>query len=272
MKNFNFANFFLTRSRLHYDLANTISMFCILLILAHSANGQYDSENQKHFLDNASSDSVSDVINFLKGDVPDFYPTEILASIRENYPEKSSDETIYVLPYMRNNLISSGDDYKRVHLISSKLIKFMRLDGRLSLVYYKSEIPITGFIYPNTLFISSSAESILSDSEIEALLAHELCHLIIHEEFKKHAENRDYKEMRLLELFADAVAITIIEGKKGSGSSESLIKGLKKMQARVTFVTGEIEDGLKHPTLKTREKLLGKLQQNFSKALAKALN
>lgn len=232
---------------------------------------QYSKKEITNSLKSLNENSEIDtVIKLIKGNSPDYYPSEITAALIFSLPpEPSQNKIIKVLPYVREHLITKGNDLDRVTAIADKLLKFMWLKDRISVVYFDSEVPVLGFNNPNAIIISNAAESLLTDKELEAIIAHEICHLIVYENFKQAVEKKNLPQMRTLELFCDAAATAIIEGK--GGDSNNLISGLEKMQALIEKVTGDTDGGLDHPLLRQRKQLVKTLKANFNSALSKAI-
>jgi hypothetical protein len=178
----------------------------------------------------------------------------ITAALRSSYPAAQPNAPIRVFPYMRENLKLQGKDYDRVKTISADLLKFMNLESRIKLIYFTSEIPITAFINPNVIAVSTRAAELMNDAELQAVMAHEVCHLIIFESFKRAADSKNFKQLRALELFCDAGAAHIITAK--GGNANDLIKGLEKMLGDLIATGNGTDDGIEHPTMRQRKKLI----------------
>ncbi len=178
----------------------------------------------------------------------------ITAALRRSYPAAQPNAPIRVYPYMRENLKLGGKDYDRVKAVSDDLLKFMNLEGRIKLIYFKGEIPITAFINPNVIAVSTRAAELLNDAELQAVIAHEICHLIIFDNFKQAVDTKNFKQLRALELFCDAGAAHIVIAKGGNASS--LITGLEKMLDELVRSGTGTDDGTEHPTMRQRKKLI----------------
>jgi hypothetical protein len=241
-----------------------------ILLSTNVLFAQYSKKEIENSLKSLNENSeIEVVVKLIKGSIPDYYPSEIAASLILSLPAPSENKTIKVLPYVRDHIITKGKDLDRIAAIADKLLKFMWLKDRVSIVYFNSEVPVLGFNNPNAIIVSNAAESLLTDKEIEAIMAHEICHLIIYENFKQAVEKKNLQQLRTLELFCDAAAVSIIEAK--GGDSSRLISGLEKMQSLIEKVTGDTDGGLTHPLLRQRKKLVETLKANFNSALSRAM-
>lgn len=232
---------------------------------------QFTSENLKKSLSELNNDSKeADVaVQMVKMDLPDYFPAEITAAIKGSYPKLPEDRTIRVLPYVREHLITSGKEFDRAKAVADKLLKFMWLQDRVRFIFFDSEVPVTAFTYPFALVVSNSAAELLTDDELEGVMAHEIMHLIVYPVFKEAIEKNDMKQLRIIELFCDGGALAILET-KGKNSSV-LFSGLEKMQNLLERVNNDKEDGIKHPLIKQRRQFGKQLTQKFTAALSKAI-
>lgn len=250
------------------------SFICIFLIsifffFNQTAAAQFESVKFNEALNSLPDSKESDVaLKMIVSNLTNYYPAEITATIRMSYPQLPEDKTIKVMPFVREHMIATGKDYDRVKLIAGKLLKFMNLQDRIRVIYFESEVPVTAFTYPFALCVSSAAATLLNDEELEAVLSHEIMHLIVYPNFKSAIENNNLKELRAIELFCDGGAISILEAR--GRNSENLISGLEKMQSLLEKVNNDAEDGLKHPTLKQRRSFHKQLTQRFNLAMNRA--
>lgn len=246
-------------------MKNTFSKFVLLMVLGMMGGintvAQYNQQTLDKYLTSGQSDEVSNSLLMIKSELTNFYPSEITALVKNSYPQLPEDKTIRVLPYVREHMISEGKSYDRVKRVAGNLLKFMSLQERVRVIYFDSEIPVTAFTYPFALVVSSAAEQVLSDDELEALCAHEIMHLVAYQNFKLAVEKKDYKQMRMIELFCDAGAISILDAKGKDPST--LNSGLEKMQSLLARVDNAGDTGLEHPTMKQRRRfykeLIGKI-------------
>ena len=252
-------------------LTSIYQVILVVIFLNIAVFAQFDEAKISKSLDNLKkSNEIEVAVQMIKMDLTDYYPGEITALIKNSYPALPEDRTIRVLPYIREHQITEGKSYERVKQVADKLLRFMSLQERVRLIYFDSEVPVTAFSYPFALIVSNAAAELLSDEELEAVMAHEICHLIIYGNFKAAVDSNDFKQLRTIELFCDAGAIAIIEAK--GKDPEKLISGLEKMQEMLVRVNNDTEDGLKHPTLKQRRKFFKELTQKFTVATSRAIN
>lgn len=241
----------------------------IVCTLTSNVFSQYNADKFRSVLTRVDQISEQEaVLLLIKQDVPDYYPAEITSVFKKSYPAIPEDKTIRVLPFVRENMIEDGEDYQRVKKIALNLLKYMDLQNRIRLIYFNSDVPVTGFTYPFALIISNAAAGVLSDDELESVLAHEIAHLIVYANFKEAVDNNNLKQLRTIELFCDAAAIAIIKTKgKDPGN---LITGLDKMQKLLERVNNDPDGGTFHPTMKQRRKFFGILNQKFDSAMSRA--
>lgn len=252
-----------------------LTLICksILLVLVFNFTPlaqQYSQDNLKSsLLDLNRSSEVDVAASMIKMQLPDYYPAEITAALKGSYPAVPEDRTIRVLPYVRENMITSGKDFDRAKAVADRLLKFLALQNRVRFIYFNSEVPVAAFSYPFALQISNAAAALLTDDELEAVIAHELMHLITHHNFKEAVESKNLKQQRAIELFCDGGAMAVLEtmGK----DPNNLIVGLDKMQEMITRLSNESESGIHHPTIKTRKQFLKKLTEKFAVAMNRAI-
>lgn len=252
------------------NIKNIFSITILIALLALTVAGQYTYKSISDQLTKLDQTDEAEVaLSIIKNDLPDYFPSEVTAALKKSYPAVPSDKTIRVIPFVRENMIESGEDFDRVKKISDNLLRFMDLRQRIRFIYFKSDIPVTGFTYPFALFISDSAAKILTDDEIEGAIAHEIIHLIVYENFKEAVESNDFKRQRTIELFCDGAAISIIQAK--GKNPINVLTGLKKMEKLLQKVDKNAVQGVHHPTIKYREKFYNRLIEKITLAKAQAL-
>jgi hypothetical protein len=195
------------------------------------------------------------------------YAGEVTANLKRSYQSIEAANIIRLLPEMRSNLITRGEDFDRLNAALMPLLKFCWLEKRVALILFKSEVPVIVLSYPNALIVSTRAMSLLNNAELEAVAAHEICHLIGHNYFREASDKNDKRALRLIELFCDAGAAAIISA-KGKDPSK-LISGYYKMEAVLELEFGEDGRKGKHPTIETRKRLNDELCRRFNPVAAK---
>jgi hypothetical protein len=193
-------------------------------------------------------DAVVDIVGAGRLTAP-----EVAARIKGEIPEIDPRATVRVLDEVLANVVTEGDDHRRLRTVLEPLLKFMGLEGRVRAVLFRSEVPFVALSPPNGLMISTRAMALLSDEELRALVAHELCHLAVTGVFRAAVDAKDYRTLRLVELFCDAgsAAITMARGE----DPRSLIAGLRRMQRVLEMEFGEGRLKGEHPTLDERARL-----------------
>jgi hypothetical protein len=186
-------------------------------------------------------------------DGPSISAGEIAARIKRNFPKIDPKATVFIPEEMLNSRIREGDDYRRMREILKPLLQFCGLDGLVHPILFKSELPVIGSSAPNGLMISTRALALLSEEELRAIVAHELCHLIVTDAFRAAVDAKDYHTLRIIELFCDAGSAAIM---KAQGYNPgNLINGLLKIWKVLEIEFGERDLKGKHPTMNTRIRL-----------------
>jgi len=178
---------------------------------------------------------------------------EITTRIKTNLPEIDPKATVRVPEEVLNNLIREGDDYHDLQATLRPLLKFYGLGGRVLPVLFKSEMPVVGSSAPNGLMVSTRAVALLSKKELRGIVAHELCHLVVVDVFRAAIDARDYRTLRIIELFCDAGAAATMEVLERN--PKSVINGLLKLQQVLEMEFDERDVEGKHPTTSTRIRL-----------------
>jgi predicted Zn-dependent protease len=112
------------------------------------------------------------------------------------------------------------------------------------------------------VLVTDTALRLLTDGQLQALVAHEIGHEYVWEEYEDAWNRNDWPAVRKLELFCDGVALQTL-ARMGAAPS-ALIDGLRILDAsdqRNGFVTDPTRDS--HPTLVERAR--------FGKEVAKRL-
>ena len=112
------------------------------------------------------------------------------------------------------------------------------------------------------VLVTDTALRLLTQSQLQALVAHEIGHEYVWEEYEDARKRNDWHRVRELELFCDGVALQTLV--RIGAASSSLIDALRIMTAsdqHKGFVPDPTRDS--HPTLDERAR--------FSKELAKLL-
>lgn len=245
-----------------------LATLSLLLLSALAAGQTYKDFSYANLLGQAierqqkeKTDETKAALELIAAGRDTIYAGEITANLKRSYPAESADK-IRLLPEMRSNLVTKGDDLDRLNSALMPLLKFCWLERKVALILFRSEVPVVALSYPNALIVSTRALSLLNNDELEAVAAHEICHLIGHEYFRNAADRNDRRALRLIELFCDAGAASIISA-KGKDPAR-LISGYYKMQAVLELELGE--DGRKgtHPTIEARKRLNSELSRRFN--------
>jgi hypothetical protein len=207
-------------------------------------------------------DEVEAALEVVGAGSPVLSAGEIAARIRSNQPVIDPKATVLIPEEVLSSLIREGDDYRRLRQILKPLLQFCGLDGLVHPVLFKSELPVIGSSAPNGLMVSTRSLALLSEEELRAIVAHELCHLIVTDAFRAAVDAKDYHTLRIIELFCDAGAAAIMKAQGYDPSSP--INGLLKIWKVLEIEFGERDLKGKHPTMSTRIRLNKKLCRRFS--------
>jgi hypothetical protein len=191
-------------------------------------------------------------------------PGTVAAELRRSWPEPVARAPVMIPAEVRQRLIPEGKNVEKMAGAITPLLKFARLEGRVRPFLFRSEVPITFFVYPNALFVSTRALALLDAEELEAQVAHEVTHLVGQALYRRAVDGGDDRTRRLLELFCDAGGAAIITAK--GGNARKLVSGLEKMASVLEVEFGEYQRGTKHPTMKARRQLNDALVGEFKRA------
>jgi hypothetical protein len=195
--------------------------------------------------------------------------SEIAARIRSNQPVIDPKATVLVPEEVLSGLIREGDDYRRLHQVLKPLLQFCGLDGLVHPILFKSELPVIGSSAPNGLMISTRSLALLSEEELRAIVAHELCHLIVTDAFRAAVDAKDYHTLRIIELFCDAGSAAIM---KAQGYDPgSLINGLLKIWQVLELEFGERDLKGKHPVVEAVSACVQKVTKGNMRAFVNLL-
>jgi hypothetical protein len=199
------------------------------------------------------SDEVDEALTIFSAGSSTISASETAKRIKHNLPPIALKATVRVPEEVLSILVHEGDDYRELRQTLQPLIRFFDLEGRVLPVLFRSERPVIGSSPPNGLMISTRAQALLSRQELLAVAAHELVHLIVVDAFRAAVEAKDYRTLRVIELFCDAGAAAIMVAM--GGNPQSAINGLLKMQ-QVLELEFDVRDTKgKHPTMNTRIRL-----------------
>lgn len=113
------------------------------------------------------------------------------------------------------------------------------------------------------LLITDTALRVLSTKELLAVVAHEIGHEYVWEEFAEAQKQADYRRMQILELVCDGVAILTLHR---LGLPDSALVGGFRAMTKADRVNGIEVDGRAHPTLQEREQFVRRLAEARSVA------
>jgi hypothetical protein len=154
-------------------------------------------------------------------------------------------------------LLGRDQDYRRLQNALQPILKCLGLEGSVCAVLFESDVPVIALSSPNGLMISTRTLALLSDEELRVIVTHELCHILLTKVFRAAVDAKDYRTLRVIELFCDAgaVAITVARGVDPG----LLMSGLRRMQQVLEIEFGEDDFKGTHPTLDEQARLVKKL-------------
>ncbi len=208
----------------------------------------------------SQEDEVAEIVKVIGAGGERIYAGEVAARLRQNFPQIDEQARIRLPAEVRSTLVPNGEEYERLVRVTRPLLQFCWLEGKVVPVLFRSEAPIVMTSWPNALIFSTRAMSLLTDEEIVAVSAHEVCHLIVRSITKRAVDNHDNRTLRLVELFCDAGATAILTG--WGRDARPLISGLTKQQ---NILENEFQELLPRsdPTMKNRKLLFDTLSNAF---------
>jgi hypothetical protein len=213
------------------------------------------------------ADQVQEVLSLLGAGGKALDAAGVVLELKRNWPAYPAGSPIMVPADVRPRLMLEGKENDRLQSVVKPLLAYAGLVNRVRLLVFRSEVPITMFVHPNALLVSTRALVLLDDKELEAECAHEVVHLIPQQLYRAAVDAGDYRTQRLVELFCDAGAAALIFGR--GGDPRKLISGHDKM-ASVLEVEFQDHQGKKHPALKQRKQLNEALLKEFTSATTAA--
>ena len=118
------------------------------------------------------------------------------------------------------------------------------------------------------VLVTDTALRLLTRSQLQALVAHEIGHEYVWEEYEDARKRNDWRRVRELELFCDGVAVQTLV--RIGAASSSLIDALRIMTAsdqRNGFVPDPTRDS--HPSLVERARFSKELAKQLAKKVAR---
>jgi hypothetical protein len=126
--------------------------------------------------------------------------------------------------------------------------------GQIPIYVLQSEKPKAGLIDRAVIIITTRLMTIASDEEIRGIVAHELAHDYIWDEYVKAKREKDIKRMHECELFCDAVAAFTL--KQIGDDPASYARILERMTLIGIYVgSGMRHESPTHPSLDARKRL-----------------
>jgi hypothetical protein len=208
------------------------------------------------------SDEVEAALEIISAGRDYLSAAEIATRIKTNFPEIAPKASVRVPEEVLDHLIREGDVYRDLQATLRPLLEFYGLEGRVLPVLFQSEMPVVGSSAPNGLMISTRAVALLGKEELRGVVAHELCHLVVTDVFRAAIDVRDYRTLRIIELFCDAGAAATMRALERD--PRSVINGLLKLQQVLEMEFGERDVEGKHPTLNTRIRLSREIIGRFA--------
>lgn len=109
--------------------------------------------------------------------------------------------------YVGAPTVENGEQLYRLRERTAKLFKLFRRENALRFIVFKSPVPFTSSVSGTCIGISTGMlESLESEDELIAVVAHELAHEFSDVEFSKAVEAENFQRTRELELTCDAIA------------------------------------------------------------------
>jgi hypothetical protein len=210
------------------------------------------------------SDQVRDVLDLFSGGAPSVNAGDVFSALKRDWPEYQQGTPIRVPSEVREGLVTEGKEFDHFVSVVRPLLASCGLERRVRPLLFKSEVPVTMFVFPNALVFSTRAVALLDDAEIDALASHEVVHIVGQPVLVKAVDDHDDAALRLVELFCDAGGAAIIQAR--GGDPRKLVSGLNKINSVLEIEFQDYQRGTKHPPIKVRKQLNDALVQEFAPA------
>ena len=150
--------------------------------------------------------------------------------------------------------VVSGERVERLKAALQGVLTYHERDGKLPIYVVRSEHPKAFVVMGAALIITTKLMVITNEAELRGIVAHELAHEYLGEERKKAIQSRDEDQLRVIELFCDAVAALTL---KEVGDDPACYERALKRMTYIGIMTGSAtrSETKTHPSLDVRMKL-----------------
>jgi Peptidase family M48 len=168
------------------------------------------------------------------------------------FPPQARQEIVATLPpQVRQRRITSQERQSRLERALQPVLAYHGRESKVEIVLFQDTIPFASLFGRAALLISTRLLAITNESELRGIVAHELAHEYRWLEAVEARRNRDYSQLREIELFCDAVAALTLR-ETGAGPLD-YAAGLKHLVVWGEYFGNTSRDGgLSHPRLQER--------------------
>jgi Peptidase family M48 len=121
----------------------------------------------------------------------------------------------------------------------------------------------TGLVERTVIVISQSALQLLSADELTAIVAHEVAHEYVTNQYAEARRTRNAARLRTLELICDALAVILLE--QSGLSADPLAPALKKLADYNGLHFGIFANELDYPTFEERRKVIVRIKRKINR-------
>jgi hypothetical protein len=148
------------------------------------------------------------------------------------FDDKWREQALITLPASQHkNRITKGKLFSRVEIIFHQTLQFHGRGGQIELFLFHDEIPTARLWRGCVLALSDGLADPLYDGELTGVMAHELGHSYFEDEMAATQRTQDAREMRVIELKCDAVAMLSL--KLMSQEPTHYLRGLQRIQSLI---------------------------------------
>jgi predicted Zn-dependent protease len=150
--------------------------------------------------------------------------------------------------------VITGERVERLKAALQGVLAYHERDGKLPIYVVRSEHPKAFVVMGATLIITTKLMIITNEAELRGIVAHELAHEYLGEERKQAIQSRDEDQLRVIELFCDAVAALTL--KELGDEPSCYARALERMTyIGITAGSATRSETKTHPSLDVRVKL-----------------